>query len=40
MDSVPPDFENARTIINDHDKAQIIADIARRFDEALLFAKI
>jgi putative chitinase len=31
-----PDYENARTIINGHDKAQNIADIARRFDEVLL----
>ncbi|HYY57047.1 MAG TPA: hypothetical protein VE842_06910 [Pyrinomonadaceae bacterium] len=30
------DFENARTIINGHDKAQNIADIARRFNEVLL----
>ncbi len=30
------DFENARTIINGHDKAQTIADIARRFNEVLL----
>lgn len=34
----PPDYENARTIINGHDKAQLIADIARRFDEVLLAA--
>lgn len=34
----PPDFENARTIINGHDKAQSIADIARRFNEVLLFS--
>jgi putative chitinase len=32
------DFENARTIINGHDKASIIADIARRFSELLLEA--
>ncbi|HEV2913124.1 MAG TPA: hypothetical protein VGX92_07400 [Pyrinomonadaceae bacterium] len=32
------DFENARTIINGHDKAQNIADIARRFNEVLLAA--
>ena len=32
------DYENARTIINDHDKAQTIADIARRFSELLLEA--
>jgi len=30
------DFENARTIINGHDKAAMIADIARRFSEVLL----
>jgi putative chitinase len=29
------DFENARTIINGHDKAQTIADLARRFTEVL-----
>jgi hypothetical protein len=34
----PPDYENARTIINGHDKAQNIADIARRFNEVLLAA--
>ena len=34
-DGQPPDYENARTIINGHDKAQNIADIARRFDEVL-----
>jgi putative chitinase len=32
------DFENARTIINGHDKAAMIADIARRFSEVLLEA--
>jgi putative chitinase len=32
------DYENARTVINGHDKAQTIADIARRFDEVLLLA--
>jgi putative chitinase len=32
------DYENARTIINGHDKAQTIADIARRFNEVLLEA--
>lgn len=37
-DGQPPDFENARTIINGHDKAQTIADIARRIDEVLLSA--
>jgi len=31
----PPDFEGARVIINGHDKAQTIADIARRMDELL-----
>ncbi|MGE8064810.1 glycoside hydrolase family 19 protein [Pseudomonas sp. NPDC089569] len=30
-----PDYEGARTIINGHDKAQTIADIARRMDELL-----
>lgn len=39
-DNAPPDYENARTIINDHDKAQAIADLARRFDEMLLFAQV
>lgn len=34
-DGLPPDYENARTIINGHDKAQSIADLARRFDEVL-----
>jgi putative chitinase len=34
----PPDYENARTIINGHDKATNIADIARRFNEVLLAA--
>ena len=33
-----PDFENARRIINGLDKAQTIADLARRFDEVLSFA--
>ena len=37
-DGQPPDYENARTIINGHDKAQNIADIARRFNEVLLSA--
>ena len=37
-DGKPPDYENARTIINGHDKAQNIADIARRFDEVLVAA--
>lgn len=37
-DGAPPDYENARTIINGHDKAQLIADIARRFDEVLIAA--
>ena len=35
-DGQSPDFENARTIINGHDKAANIADIARRFSEVLL----
>jgi putative chitinase len=34
-DGQSPDFENARTIINGHDKASNIADIARRFSEVL-----
>lgn len=33
---LPPDYEGARGIINGTDKAQIIADIARRFDELLV----
>ncbi len=37
-DRQPPDYENARSIVNDHDKAQLIADIARRFNEVLLAA--
>jgi putative chitinase len=37
-DGQPPDYENARTIINGHDKASNIADIARRFNEVLLAA--
>src|ERR1700752_1269818 len=32
------DYENARTIINGHDKAQTIAEIARRFSEVLFEA--
>ncbi len=32
------DYENSRTIINGHDKAQTIADIARRVSEVLLLA--
>jgi putative chitinase len=36
-DGVAPDYEGARAIINGHDKAQTIADIARRFDEVLTF---
>jgi hypothetical protein len=35
-DGSSPDYENARTIINGHDQAVKIADIARRFDEVLL----
>ena len=34
------DFENARTIINGHDQAGKIADIARRYSEILREAKI
>ena len=30
-----PDYERARAIINGQDKAQTIADMARRFDELL-----
>ena len=37
-DGQSPDYENARTIINGHDKASNIADIARRFSEVLLAA--
>ena len=37
-DGLPPDYENARTIINGRDKAHLIADIARRFNEVLLAA--
>lgn len=37
-DGQSPDYENARTIINGHDKASNIADIARRFNEVLLGA--
>jgi len=37
-DGESPDYENARTIINGHDKAANIADIARRFSEVLLAA--
>ena len=37
-DGVSPDYENARTIINGHDKASNIADIARRFNEVLVGA--
>lgn len=39
-DGQPPDYENARTIINGHDKAGKIADIARRFNEVLMAAVI
>lgn len=39
-DNQPPDYENARSVINDHDKALLIADIARRFNEALAAAII
>ena len=34
----PPDYENARKIINGLDKASNIADIARRFNEVLFAA--
>jgi predicted chitinase len=37
-DGQSPDYENARTIINGHDKASNIADIARRFNEVLVGA--
>jgi putative chitinase len=37
-DHVPPEYEKARSIINGSDKAQTIADLARRFDEVLLSA--
>ncbi|GAB3325435.1 hypothetical protein GCM10027299_23540 [Larkinella ripae] len=37
-DQVPPEYEKARSIINGTDKAQTIADMARRFDEVLLSA--
>jgi putative chitinase len=35
-DGQSPNYEDARTIINGHDKAANIADIARRFNEVLL----
>jgi hypothetical protein len=38
-DGAPPDYENARTIINGHDQAGRIADLARRFDEILTAAQ-
>ncbi|MBC7912281.1 MAG: hypothetical protein H7Y30_17370 [Pyrinomonadaceae bacterium] len=34
-DGQPPNYEDARTIINGHDKATNIADLARRFNEVL-----
>ncbi|MGV3556846.1 hypothetical protein [Larkinella arboricola] len=37
-DNQPPEYEKARSIINGSDKAQTIADMARRFDEVLLSA--
>lgn len=37
-DGAPPDYENARTIINGHDKATVIADYARQFSEILMAA--
>ncbi|MEP6849664.1 MAG: glycoside hydrolase family 19 protein [Acidobacteriota bacterium] len=35
-----PDYENARTIINGHDKAALIADIARRMNDVLVGASV
>lgn len=37
-DGVLPDWTNARTIINNHDKAERIATIAQHFDEILVFS--
>ena len=37
-DGQSPNYEDARTIINGHDKAANIADIARRFNEVLVGA--
>ncbi|RIV18100.1 hypothetical protein DYU11_29535 [Fibrisoma montanum] len=37
-EGVPPEYEKARSIINGTDKAQTIADIARRYDEVLTAA--
>jgi hypothetical protein len=37
-DGANPDYENARTIINDHDNASSIAQLARHFEDALLAA--
>ena len=37
-DGESPNYEDARTIINGHDKAANIADIARRFNEVLVGA--
>jgi putative chitinase len=39
-DGSSPNYEDARTIINGHDQAVKIADIARRFDEVLMAAAI
>jgi hypothetical protein len=39
-DGQAPDYENARTIINGHDKAQVIADIARRMNDVLVGATV
>lgn len=35
LPGLTPNYEDARTIVNGHDKAQTIADIARRMDELL-----
>lgn len=37
-DGALPDWANARTIINNHDKAQEIAMLGRRIDEILIFS--
>jgi putative chitinase len=36
--NIAPNYEGARSIINPNDKAQTIAEIARRFDEVLAFS--
>ncbi|MFY9221894.1 MAG: hypothetical protein WAQ98_04450 [Blastocatellia bacterium] len=38
VDGQAPDYEKARTIINGHDRASIIAGIARQFDDILSFS--